>query len=497
MFATVGGHSPPRSRRLLDTVGLGDRGDDRYRSYSLGMKQRLGIASALLGDPDLLILDEPANGLDPQGVREMRSLIGRLAGTGRTVLVSSHDLSELEQVCDWLVLIDTGRSLYQGPTQDLLHGVSGGLAVVPQHPDDRTVLRDLLVARGHEVDAQADRLVVGDQRPRPRRAGGDREPDRFRRRHGAGRAQPAAYDPRRPLSLPGARRYTMTRIIHAELLRLVRRRPLAITAAAALLFAVVATLTVFASARTAGTGAPSRRAGTTVANLAASGGGTEAFAVGASFVGFLVFVTIIALIATEFSGGTFRALLLRDPHRLRVIVGKLAGILAGGGGRGGAGRGLHLRHVAARRPDQGRVDRGVVLARQSGRRPAGLRHRPRRRDRMGRLRHHVGGDLPLRTPRPGRRLRLGGPVREHHRRLVDRRLPATSRARCWPRSSRAAPPSWGSDEPCSPPPFTQEWPPPPPSSWCPEGTSPPDANQVRRCGWRRCRTRWCGSPGSR
>ncbi len=161
VFATVGGQSTSPIPALLETVGLGGRGDDRYRSYSLGMKQRLGIAAALLGDPDLLILDEPANGLDPQGVREMRSLVGRLAGTGRTVLVSSHDLSELEQVCDWLVLIDTGRSLYQGPTQDLLHGVSGGLAVVPQHPEDRHLLRDLLVAGGHQVDARDDRLVVG------------------------------------------------------------------------------------------------------------------------------------------------------------------------------------------------------------------------------------------------------------------------------------------------------------------------------------------------
>ena len=81
MFATVGGHDTSSIPRLLDDVGLDGRGDDRYRSYSLGMKQRLGIAAALLGDPDLLILDEPANGLDPQGVREMRSLIGGLAGT--------------------------------------------------------------------------------------------------------------------------------------------------------------------------------------------------------------------------------------------------------------------------------------------------------------------------------------------------------------------------------------------------------------------------------
>jgi ABC-2 type transport system ATP-binding protein len=125
------------------------------------MKQRLGIAAALLGDPELLILDEPANGLDPQGVREMRSLIGSLAGTGRTVLVSSHDLSELEQVCDWLVLIDTGRSLYQGPTRDLLDGVVGGIAVAPQRLTDRSPLRELLVERGHDVAVDDERLVVG------------------------------------------------------------------------------------------------------------------------------------------------------------------------------------------------------------------------------------------------------------------------------------------------------------------------------------------------
>src|SRR5204863_5038440 len=91
------------------------------------------------------------------------------------------------------------------------------------------------------------------------------------------------------------------------------------------LFAVVATLTVFSSAQASGT--PTRRGGATLAALAGHGGGTEAFAVGASFVGFFVFVTFIALLAGEFSGGTFRALLLRDPHRWRIIVGKLVGIL--------------------------------------------------------------------------------------------------------------------------------------------------------------------------
>ncbi len=161
VFATVGQHDPAPIPALVETVGLEGRGNDRYRSYSLGMKQRLGIAAALLGDPELLILDEPANGLDPQGVREMRSLIGSLAGTGRTVLVSSHDLSELEQVCDWLILIDTGRSLYQGATRDLLDGMAAGIAVAPQRLKDRAPLRELLLARGHHVTIQDKRLVVG------------------------------------------------------------------------------------------------------------------------------------------------------------------------------------------------------------------------------------------------------------------------------------------------------------------------------------------------
>ena len=117
----------------------------------------------------------------------------------------------------------------------------------------------------------------------------------------------------------------MTRIVHAELIRLVRRRTVLLVIAGSVLFGTISTLTVLSSAEEAG--APSRRGGATVAALEGAGGGTEAFAVGASFLGFFVFVTFISLLATELSGGTFRALLLRDPHRLRVIVGKLAGIL--------------------------------------------------------------------------------------------------------------------------------------------------------------------------
>jgi ABC-type transport system involved in multi-copper enzyme maturation permease subunit len=119
----------------------------------------------------------------------------------------------------------------------------------------------------------------------------------------------------------------MIRVIRAELLRLVRRRTVLVTAAGVALFSVVATLVVFSSARGTGVPAGRGRGGTTLAALAGHGGGTEAFAVGASFLGFFVFVTFIALMAGEFSGGTFRALLLRDPRRLQLIAGKLAGIL--------------------------------------------------------------------------------------------------------------------------------------------------------------------------
>src|SRR6476646_9638032 len=109
VLARLGGNDVQRIPEVLDLVGLTDRAGDRFGEYSLGMKQRLGIAAALLGDPALLVLDEPANGLDPVGMSEMRDLLGRLAAENRTVLVSSHMLSELEQISDWLLIIDQGR----------------------------------------------------------------------------------------------------------------------------------------------------------------------------------------------------------------------------------------------------------------------------------------------------------------------------------------------------------------------------------------------------
>lgn len=112
----------PRNRveEVLETVGLADRGKDLVRNYSLGMKQRLAIAAALLKDPELLILDEPANGLDPSGIREVRSLIRRLGQEGKTVFVSSHILSEVQQMCDHVAILSRGRSVADGPVSQVL-----------------------------------------------------------------------------------------------------------------------------------------------------------------------------------------------------------------------------------------------------------------------------------------------------------------------------------------------------------------------------------------
>lgn len=118
----------------------------------------------------------------------------------------------------------------------------------------------------------------------------------------------------------------MTAMIRAELTRLLRRRTMAVAVAASMLFAVVATVVVFTGAPDAGPVGP--QGGTTLERLSQPGGGTEAFATAASFVGFFIFVTFIAMIATEFSSGTFRALLLRNPARVQVVAGKLVGILA-------------------------------------------------------------------------------------------------------------------------------------------------------------------------
>ena len=112
--------APLRLDEVLELVGLKVRGRDKVRTYSLGMKQRLGLAAALMHDPELLVLDEPTNGLDPAGMREFREIIGELGQLGKTVFVSSHLLGEVEQMCDHVGIVKEGRLLTQGAVTTLL-----------------------------------------------------------------------------------------------------------------------------------------------------------------------------------------------------------------------------------------------------------------------------------------------------------------------------------------------------------------------------------------
>jgi ABC-2 type transport system ATP-binding protein len=150
----------PASRvaAAVDTVGLTGRDTDRYKSYSLGMKQRLAIAATLLKEPELLILDEPTNGLDPAGIREIRETIRQLASSGVTVLLSSHILAEVQQVCTSATIIGNGRMLASGAVDDLL-GTSTSYRVAVPGPD---AARRVLADAGFAV-ADGDLLVETDR----------------------------------------------------------------------------------------------------------------------------------------------------------------------------------------------------------------------------------------------------------------------------------------------------------------------------------------------
>jgi ABC-2 type transport system ATP-binding protein len=119
----------------LERVGILHRADDRVSKYSMGMRQRLGVAACLIGDPELLILDEPMNGLDPAGMHEMRDMILSLVAEGRTVVLSSHLLDEVERTCDAVAIVDRGNVIRQGPISELLAGASLALQVECSEPD--------------------------------------------------------------------------------------------------------------------------------------------------------------------------------------------------------------------------------------------------------------------------------------------------------------------------------------------------------------------------
>ncbi|MCU1427979.1 MAG: ATP-binding cassette protein [Actinomycetia bacterium] len=153
----------PRNRvsEVLDTVGLTERANSRVATYSLGMKQRLGVAAALLKDPALLILDEPANGLDPAGILEMRNLLRRLGHEGKTVFVSSHLLSEVQQICDRVAVVDRGRCISTGTVAELLQGGPSMYRVRVPGPDrEQHLAASVLQQAGFSVYADPDGQMV-------------------------------------------------------------------------------------------------------------------------------------------------------------------------------------------------------------------------------------------------------------------------------------------------------------------------------------------------
>ncbi|MET7283409.1 ATP-binding cassette domain-containing protein [Kribbella sp. NPDC005582] len=158
LLAAAIGAPKQRVAEVLEQTSLAERGKDRFKGYSLGMKQRLAIAATLLKDPDLLIFDEPTNGLDPAGIREIRETMRGLGDQGKTVLVSSHILAEVEQVADTVSIIGHGRLLASGTVAEVIGG--GTTTTVKVGVDDREAATRVLTAAGLAVRADGNYLLV-------------------------------------------------------------------------------------------------------------------------------------------------------------------------------------------------------------------------------------------------------------------------------------------------------------------------------------------------
>jgi ABC-2 type transport system ATP-binding protein len=152
----------PRERidEVLKQVGLSGREGDKASTYSLGMKQRLGIAAALLPDPELVILDEPTNGLDPAGIVEIRELLKSLATDGRTVVVSSHLLGEIQAMVDYLVVIRFGELVYAGSLEGLMAQATERVVVAPEFPSDIPRLVEAIEANGWSCAVAHDEVTI-------------------------------------------------------------------------------------------------------------------------------------------------------------------------------------------------------------------------------------------------------------------------------------------------------------------------------------------------
>ena len=156
VLATLGGYPIERVRELIKVVGLEGRGESKYKTYSLGMKQRLGIAAALLPEPKVLVLDEPTNGLDPEGIQEVRDLLKKLASSGTTVFVSSHLLSELELISEYIVMLRKGEVVFAGPMSELLAQQQPIILVKSENPSDLQKIIEIAREDGHQATIRSE-----------------------------------------------------------------------------------------------------------------------------------------------------------------------------------------------------------------------------------------------------------------------------------------------------------------------------------------------------
>lgn len=160
VLAKLGGFDTGNIQKLLELVDLGDRGNSKFKTYSLGMKQRLGIAAALLPNPKLLILDEPTNGLDPAGIHEIRTLLRQLADKRTTVFVSSHLLSEIEMISDYLVMLRQGKVIFSGKTSDLLATQKPIILAKPENHNDLSRLNEIAIKLGKSSKIKNDQIEI-------------------------------------------------------------------------------------------------------------------------------------------------------------------------------------------------------------------------------------------------------------------------------------------------------------------------------------------------
>ena len=477
---------------VLAQVGLVGRDREPVKRFSLGMKQRLGIAAALLSDPELLILDEPTNGLDPAGIVEIRELLRDLGREGRTVIVSSHQLSEIEAVCDHLVVIRFGELIFSGPMAEMMKRTREHIDIAAEHAADMDRLEAALVAGGWSVTAVDDVLRVA--------AAADRAADLNRAAAAAGVTLSrlvVAQDNLEEIFLEmtgrvdgelangRARRRreggVMIAAVRSELTRLRQPRLLVTWFGLMTLFAVMIN-TVMITFSTGGGSLPPGAPGVafpTLAELESPSGLMAGLAAASSMFGVVTLSIWAVVTAGDYGSGLIRLLVAAEPRRWRLLAGKVVALViltaaattvaaivnvlavmpaAGAAGISTAAWGTDLVAVVAGawvEPLPGPLRLGRARPRHRHACPFGGRGDRDRRGLRARRRvdHQDAGGRPVRlAPRDD-------PQRRRERRHGRRRLRHGPR----PRRSAMSPLAWSSRAPCSS-----------------GGTSPTDGSR-RRC----------------